>query len=90
MSAYTARHTGDAHYRASAPRRDGIFEHGGFALSFFTRDVVDALAHHHPVRRAGARRLTDERNGVGMPATRHTGSGLGDAVVQAGEDLLEQ
>ncbi|MFE2432017.1 hypothetical protein ACFXJ5_35505 [Streptomyces sp. NPDC059373] len=40
---YTVRHTGDAHYGARIAR-DDIFEHGGFAVHFFPRDLVDALA----------------------------------------------
>ncbi|WP_327309625.1 hypothetical protein OG730_01595 [Streptomyces sp. NBC_01298] len=41
---YTVRHTGDAHYRAGTGHGDGIWEHGGFAVHFFSRDLVDALA----------------------------------------------
>ncbi|MDH6565653.1 SAM-dependent methyltransferase [Streptomyces sp. SAI-117] len=41
---YTVRHTGDAHYGAGTARGDGIFEHGGFAVHFFDRALVDALA----------------------------------------------
>jgi SAM-dependent methyltransferase len=41
---YTVRHTGDAHYGAGTPHGDDIFENGGFAVHFFTRDLVDALA----------------------------------------------
>lgn len=41
---YTVRHTGDAHYGAGTSRGDHIFEHGGFAVHFFPRDLVDALA----------------------------------------------
>ncbi|WP_370221931.1 class I SAM-dependent methyltransferase [Kitasatospora sp. MAP12-22] len=41
---YTVRHTGDAHYGAGTERGDGIFEHGGFAVHFFSRNLVDALA----------------------------------------------
>ncbi|MFJ7592999.1 class I SAM-dependent methyltransferase [Streptomyces sp. NPDC097617] len=41
---YTVRHTGDAHYGAGAGHGDDIWEHGGFAVHFFTRDLVDALA----------------------------------------------
>lgn len=41
---YTVRHTGDAHYGAGIPRGDDIFEHGGFAVHFFDRPFVDALA----------------------------------------------
>lgn len=41
---YTARHTGDAHFGAGTPRGDDIWEHGGFAVHFFSRELVDALA----------------------------------------------
>lgn len=41
---YTVRHTGDAHYGAGAAHGDDIYEHGGFAVHFFPRDLVDALA----------------------------------------------
>ncbi|MEU9143951.1 class I SAM-dependent methyltransferase [Streptomyces sp. NPDC048349] len=41
---YTVRHTGDAHYRAGTGYGDDIWEHGGFAVHFFSRDLVDALA----------------------------------------------
>jgi SAM-dependent methyltransferase len=41
---YTVRHTGDAHYRAGIAHGDDIFEHGGFAVHFFTRRLVDDLA----------------------------------------------
>jgi SAM-dependent methyltransferase len=41
---YTVRHTGDAHYGAGNPLGDNIFEHGGFAVHFFSRQLVDALA----------------------------------------------
>ncbi|GAA3092301.1 class I SAM-dependent methyltransferase [Streptomyces roseofulvus] len=41
---YTVRHTGDAHYGAGTPHGDDIFEHGGFAVHFFDRALVDALA----------------------------------------------
>lgn len=41
---YTVRHTGDAHYGAGSARGDDIFEHGGFAVHFFSRQLVDALA----------------------------------------------
>jgi SAM-dependent methyltransferase len=41
---YTVRHTGDAHCGAGKPHGDGIFEHGGFAVHFFSRQFVDALA----------------------------------------------
>ncbi|WP_369147865.1 class I SAM-dependent methyltransferase [Streptomyces sp. R44] len=41
---YTVRHTGDAHYGAGTAHGDDIFEHGGFAVHFFGRELVDALA----------------------------------------------
>ncbi|NEA60173.1 class I SAM-dependent methyltransferase [Streptomyces sp. SID13666] len=41
---YTVRHTGDAHYQAGTAHGDDIFEHGGFAVHFFPRSLVDALA----------------------------------------------
>lgn len=41
---YTVRHTGDAHYGAGTARGDDIYEHGGFAVHFFDRVLVDALA----------------------------------------------
>ncbi|GAA2115117.1 class I SAM-dependent methyltransferase [Streptomyces synnematoformans] len=41
---YTVRHTGDAHYGAGTAHGDDIYEHGGFAVHFFGRDLVDALA----------------------------------------------
>ncbi|MFC9819565.1 class I SAM-dependent methyltransferase [Streptomyces erythrochromogenes] len=41
---YTVRHTGDAHYQAGTGHGDDIWEHGGFAVHFFRRDLVDALA----------------------------------------------
>ena len=41
---YTVRHTGDVHYLAGTGHGDGIWEHGGFAVHFFSRDMVDTLA----------------------------------------------
>lgn len=41
---YTVRHVDDAHYRAGTDHGDGIYEHGGFAVHFFGRDLVDELA----------------------------------------------
>jgi SAM-dependent methyltransferase len=41
---YTVRHTGDAHYGAGTGHGDDIFEHGGFAVHFFSRALVDRLA----------------------------------------------
>ncbi|MEU6378962.1 class I SAM-dependent methyltransferase [Streptomyces sp. NPDC046909] len=44
MFLYTVRHTGDAHYGAGTAHGDDIWEHGGFAVHFFPRALVDALA----------------------------------------------
>ncbi|MGW1893262.1 class I SAM-dependent methyltransferase [Streptomyces sp. NPDC002004] len=41
---YTVRHVGDAHYGTGTAHGDDIHEHGGFAVHFFTRDLVDTLA----------------------------------------------
>jgi len=41
---YTVRHTGDAHHGAGIERGQDIYEHGGFAVHFFPRDLVDELA----------------------------------------------
>ncbi|MGG2461388.1 class I SAM-dependent methyltransferase [Streptomyces sp. RGM 3693] len=41
---YTVRHTGDAHYGAGIAHGDDIYEHGGFAVHFFDRDLVEDLA----------------------------------------------
>ncbi|MDA8369959.1 MAG: class I SAM-dependent methyltransferase [Nocardiopsaceae bacterium] len=41
---YTVRHTGDAHYGAGTAHGDDIFEHGGFAVHFFSRELVERLA----------------------------------------------
>ncbi|MBB4932843.1 SAM-dependent methyltransferase [Lipingzhangella halophila] len=41
---YTVRHTGDAHYGAGTSHGDDIFEHGGFAVHFFSRELVERLA----------------------------------------------
>ncbi|MGW1158823.1 class I SAM-dependent methyltransferase [Streptomyces sp. NPDC002513] len=41
---YTVRHTGDAHYGTGAAHGDDIYEHGGFAVHFFSRRLVDELA----------------------------------------------
>jgi SAM-dependent methyltransferase len=41
---YTVRHTGDAHYDAGIGHGDDIWEHGGFAVHFFPRQLVDQLA----------------------------------------------
>ncbi|KDN80884.1 class I SAM-dependent methyltransferase [Kitasatospora cheerisanensis] len=41
---YTVRHTGDAHYGTGTGHGDDIWEHGGFAVHFFSRELVDRLA----------------------------------------------
>ena len=41
---YTVRHTGDAHYRTGLEHGDDIWEHGGFAVHFFSRRLVEDLA----------------------------------------------
>ncbi|WLQ39634.1 hypothetical protein P8A22_06220 [Streptomyces laculatispora] len=44
QSVCTVRHTADAHHGAGITHGDGVCEHGGFAVHFFDRDLVDALA----------------------------------------------
>jgi len=41
---YTVRHTGDAHYRRGISHGDDIYEHSGFAVHYFSRQLVDELA----------------------------------------------
>jgi SAM-dependent methyltransferase len=41
---YTVRHVGDEHYGAGIALGDDIYEHGGFAVHFFPRSLVDAVA----------------------------------------------
>ena len=41
---YTVRHTGDAHYGTGTDYGHDIYEQGGFAVHFFDRALVDALA----------------------------------------------
>ncbi|HEX2298468.1 MAG TPA: class I SAM-dependent methyltransferase [Pseudonocardiaceae bacterium] len=41
---YTVRHTGDAHYGTGTAHGDDIYEHDGFAVHFFARDLVESLA----------------------------------------------
>ncbi|AZQ36269.1 class I SAM-dependent methyltransferase [Streptomyces cyaneochromogenes] len=41
---YTVRHTGDSHYGTGIAHGDDIYEHGGFAVHFFDRALVDTLA----------------------------------------------
>lgn len=47
---YTVRHTADAHYRAGTGHGDDVWEHGGFAVHFFPRALVDALAEGWTLR----------------------------------------
>jgi hypothetical protein len=51
---YTVRHTGDAHYGVGTSHGDGIYEHGGFAVHFFDRELVDALAEGWELREVHA------------------------------------
>ncbi|MBF6329620.1 class I SAM-dependent methyltransferase [Nocardia transvalensis] len=41
---YTVRHTGDAHFGTGTSLGDDIYEHGGFAVHFFSRALVDTVA----------------------------------------------
>lgn len=41
---YTVRHVGDSHYGAGISHGDDIYEHGGFAVHFFDKDLVDRVA----------------------------------------------
>jgi SAM-dependent methyltransferase len=41
---YTARHVGDAHFRAGRDLGDNLYENGGFVVHFFDRPLVDRLA----------------------------------------------
>ncbi|MFJ9809516.1 class I SAM-dependent methyltransferase [Streptomyces sp. NPDC101158] len=41
---YTVRHTGDAHFGTGLSHGDDVYEHGGFAVHFFSRELVDRLA----------------------------------------------
>ncbi|KZS55309.1 class I SAM-dependent methyltransferase [Mycobacterium ostraviense] len=41
---YTVRHTGDGHYGMGQCHGDDIFECGGFAVHFFSRELVASLA----------------------------------------------
>ncbi|MBB3666075.1 SAM-dependent methyltransferase [Prauserella sediminis] len=41
---YTVRNTSDAHYGVGTAHGDDIYEHGGFAVHFFSRELVDDLA----------------------------------------------
>jgi len=41
---YTVRHTGDAHFGAGTSHGDDVWEHGGFAVHFFSPELVARLA----------------------------------------------
>jgi SAM-dependent methyltransferase len=41
---YTVRHTGDEHYGKGLHRGENIYEFGGFAVHFFSRETVHRLA----------------------------------------------
>ncbi|MFE3793171.1 class I SAM-dependent methyltransferase [Nocardia tengchongensis] len=41
---YTVRNTDDAHFGAGTALGDDIYEHGGFAVHFFSEALVDTLA----------------------------------------------
>jgi hypothetical protein len=78
---YTVRHTGDAHYRAGIAHCDDIFEHGGFAVHFLTRELVDDLAagwtlnEVHPFEEGELpRRLSRITQTVGPTPTRNLGA----------------
>lgn len=47
---YTVRHTGDPHHGTGLAHGDDIYEHGGFAVHFFSRDLVDELAQDWELR----------------------------------------
>ncbi|MEZ0069764.1 SAM-dependent methyltransferase [Streptacidiphilus sp. MAP12-20] len=51
---YTVRHVGDAHFGAGADRGDDIWEHGGFAVHFFSRALMDRLAEGWELREVHA------------------------------------
>jgi SAM-dependent methyltransferase len=51
---YTVRHTADAHYGEGIAHGDDIYEHGGFAVHFFSRRLVDALAEGWQLREVNA------------------------------------
>ena len=45
INVYTVRHVGDSHYGAGVHRGEGMYEVGGFVVHFFTRELVQRLAH---------------------------------------------
>ena len=44
LAVYTVRHRDDAHFGTGIPHGDGMYEHGGFVVHFFDRELVDQLA----------------------------------------------
>ncbi len=44
LNMYTARNTGDAHYRTGIHRGEDMWEVGGFVVHFFSREKLDHLA----------------------------------------------
>jgi SAM-dependent methyltransferase len=44
VAVYTARTTEDAHYGTGIPHGDGMYEHGGFIVHFFDRELIDRLS----------------------------------------------
>ncbi|MFG3346308.1 class I SAM-dependent methyltransferase [Streptomyces sp. NPDC048018] len=51
---YTVRHTGDAHFGTGVSHGDDVYEHGGFAVHFFSRELVDRLAEGWTLREVHA------------------------------------
>lgn len=49
LNIYTARHTGDAHYRTGIHRGDDMWEVGGFIVHFFSREKVEQLAKEYEI-----------------------------------------
>ena len=49
LNIYTARHTGDTHYRTGIHRGEDLWEKGGFIVHFFSREKVAHLAKGNEV-----------------------------------------
>lgn len=45
LNVYTVRHTQDAHFGTGTHRGENMYEVGGFIVQFFTREMVERLAH---------------------------------------------